>query len=100
MKLIYRYAVPIDDQRHEIALHWRASIVHVGFSRSHRTSDGFVDFWAIVDPEASIGLFRRTFTVVDTGHQVPYGFHHVGTYVDPELALVCHLLEQDYEAPF
>lgn len=101
MKTIYRFTVPIDDQLHELPLHWLAPIVHAGFSsHPYRPGEAAVDFWAVVDPDAETGTFRRCFTVVGTGHPIPAGFHHRGTYVDPVLPLVWHLLEADFEEPF
>lgn len=67
-----------------------AKIVHV----AKQKKDGQLCLWAIVD-QTKDAEFRR-FEIVGTGHPIPYGGVHVGTWFDADL--VWHLFEIDLGA--
>jgi hypothetical protein len=82
---IYRYAVPVDDKPHEVALTGDPLAVAVSGSRHD-----FVEFWAENDDEAETR--SRWFQVVGTGHPLPEGVSWAGTC--PRVSgIVLHLCE-------
>lgn len=84
MKTIHRYAVPVDDQAHDIEL--SGPIVHVGTKDVRQ-----VDFWALVDVDEPR---VRTFQVFGTGHPIPDEAAYLGTAV-ASIHFVWHLFEID-----
>lgn len=84
MSAIYRYEVPVDDQRHRIRLFGDPTGIGC---RQH----GVVEFWALHNDGIGGGQ-ERVFTVVGTGHQLPHDVWHVwGHALDGPF--VWHLIE-------
>ena len=73
-RTIYKYAVPVDDQWHEVPTPLPASVVFVG------CPDGFatVNVWAEVDPQGEETSTRKM-RAFATGQPVPDGASYVGT---------------------
>lgn len=88
---IYKYAVPVDDQVHELhLLSGDEPIVHVG---QQYNDVGQVFVWAWADTDSDWGDYEtRRFIVIGTGHPISRGVkQHIGSVqVGP---LVWHLLE-------
>lgn len=62
-----------------------AKVVHVGKD----PASGYPAVWALVDPESS--LETRDLAVIGTGHFVPSGAAHQGSFIDD--AFVWHIFE-------
>lgn len=80
-KKVHRYEVPVDDEPHEHLL--RGDILHVDCRER-----GIVEFWAEFDTGHKV--YRRSFQVYGTGHQVPIDADYHGTVKDG-VHLIWHL---------
>lgn len=73
MKKIFKYE--IDGYETEIQIHGYGKIVHVG-----KDPNGVICAWAEVNPDDKLnGVWVY---VIGTGHQIPHGTGHVGTFND------------------
>ncbi len=80
---IYRFAVPVDGEWHEIE--GCGTPIHIGCRRADE-----LEFWAWSMP----GQGPRTFKVVGTGHPVDEPVRYRGTAMAPGGDLIWHLLER------
>jgi len=73
-KTVFKYAIPVDDQWHEVPTPLPARIVHVACTGGF----GTVFVWAEVDPEGPETSSRKM-RVFGTGHPIPDDATYVGT---------------------
>jgi hypothetical protein len=84
MKTVWKYEVPIDDQRHEVLIPEFAEIIGCGMQR-----EMLIAFWAVVKNEEH--LVPRYFRVVGTGHPIDEAEDVCGSVLDGQF--VWHLVE-------
>jgi hypothetical protein len=73
-RAIYKYAVPVDDEWHEVSIHGPARVLHVDCQDDY----GTVYLWAEVDIEGT-GDTVRNMRAFATGQAIPDGASYVGT---------------------
>jgi hypothetical protein len=81
---MYRYEVPVDDQRHHFDLTFGPVAVRAADDRT-------VEFWA--EHQDDERAYRRAFQVFGTGHDLPDEAGWVGTCQRLPSGLVWHLFE-------
>lgn len=85
---IYRYIIRVDGEEHTVRMN-SGEILTVAIAEAEDVD--FVEFWAVHDvnqPEVN-----RVFTVVGTGHPIPFFGEWRGTCPRTSLGLVWHLVE-------
>ena len=86
MKTIHKYPIELDYEHQVTVLMPRiAKIVLVGSQHDQAF------LWAIVD--GSSPLIERRFRLIGTGHPIPGGYDHVGSFVLNNGESTCHLFE-------
>jgi hypothetical protein len=95
-RCMYRYEIPIDDQKYSHKL--TDPIRRVGYRESILPSKRYGDvpimeFWAEHDDEHESHADTRTFQVFGTGQPLPDNAVWVGTSSRDQLGLVFHLYE-------
>lgn len=73
-RVIYKYAVPVDDEWHEVSMPGPSRVVYVNCPQSFE----IVNLWAEVDIEG-VGDSRRRMRVFGTGQAIPDGASYVGS---------------------
>lgn len=84
MRRVYKFPFGVDDDV-TLTMPRDAEIVHVD------AQQGVPCVWARVDPDAD--LVDRRFRLAGTGHDLPDGLTHVGSFQLAGGALVFHLFE-------
>lgn len=87
MQRVLRWAVPVDDQWHEIGAGY---VVETSARQSFQRPGDLVEIWTLEDtPDGDPAeIPMRSVTVVGTGHPVPENTDHVGTAVVPTFHVV------------
>lgn len=87
MQRVLRWAVPVDDQWHEIGAGY---VVETSARQSFQRPGDLVEIWTLENtPDGDPAeIPMRSVTVVGTGHPVPENTDHVGTAVVPTFHVV------------
>lgn len=84
MMRVFKYQFDLDDEV-EVKMPFSAKVLRVAEQHGRPT------MWALVDDEHTVHTFR--FLIRGTGHPVPYGVGHVGTFFAG--AFVWHVFRQE-----
>lgn len=87
MQRVLRWAIPVDDQWHDIGAGY---VVETSARQSVQRPGDLVEIWTLEDtPDGdTANIPMRSVTVVGTGHPVPENTEHVGTAVVPTFQFV------------
>ena len=86
MKTIHKYPIELDyEHKVTVRMPFVAKIVLVGSQHDQAF------LWAIVDSTSP--LVERHFRLIGTGHPIPGGYDHVGSFVLNHGESTCHLFE-------